>query len=97
MHEAGYEWDEEKKEVKKIETQGEKKSDCHQNYEDINQPKGYILMRDFDSSKGFYKLHINYLKKEQLEELKEKIRTWNKEIRLEKIKQRNTITEENYE
>lgn len=50
MKEEGYEWDSEKKELKKVE-QG-------------NHPR--IVMADFTGGEGFYKLNLNNLNKEQV-------------------------------
>lgn len=41
--------------------------------------KRYIVLEDFNGGEGFYKLHLDYLNKKQVEEIEKMIRTWNKE------------------
>ena len=62
-----------------LEKQGNKIVDCQQNHQDVKYPNGGIVMEDFNGGEGFYKLHLDYLSKKQVEEVEEMVRTWNKE------------------
>lgn len=62
-----------------LEKQGEKVIDCPQNHQDVNHPNGGIVLEDFNSGEGFYKLNLDYLNKNQVEEIEELVRTWNTE------------------
>lgn len=53
--------------------------DCQQNHQDVKHPNGGIVMEDFNGGEGFYKLHLDYLSKKQVEEVEEMVRMWNKE------------------
>ena len=64
-----------------LEKQGDKIVDCKQNHQDVNYPNGAIVMEDFNGGEGFYKLHLDYLSKKQVEEVEEMVRTWNKETK----------------
>ena len=71
MHEAGFEWDVEKKELNKI---GQKSNEWSE--EDGNKPNGGIVMEDFNDGNGFYKVNLAYLNKEQVEEIEELVKRW---------------------
>lgn len=43
-------------------------------------------MADFNGGEGFYKLHLDYLNKKQVEEIEEVIKMWNNKNK-EKYKQ----------
>ena len=64
-----------------LEKQCNKTVDCPQNHQDVKHPNGGIVMVDFNGGEGFYKLHLDYLSKKQVEEVEEMVRTWNKEIK----------------
>ena len=61
-----------------LEKQSDKIVDCQQNHQDVNYPNGGIVMEDFSGGEGFYKLHLDYLNKKQIEEVEEMVRIWNK-------------------
>jgi hypothetical protein len=62
-----------------LEKQGKKTMDCSQNHQDSRRPNGCIVLADFNEGEGFYKLHLNYLSKKQVEEVEELVRVWNHE------------------
>ena len=62
-----------------LEKRCNKTVDCQQNHQDVKYPNGGIVMEDFNGGEGFYKLHLDYLNKKQVEEVEEMVRTWNKE------------------
>ena len=55
--------------------------DCPQNHQDSSHPNGCIVLEDFNGGEGFYKVHLDYLNKKQVEEVEEMIRAWNKELK----------------
>lgn len=59
-----------------LEKQGNKVIDC----QDMNNPNGGIVSEDFTGGEGFYKVHLGYLNKKQVEEIEELVRTWNTEL-----------------
>lgn len=61
-----------------LEKQSDKIVDCPQNHQDVKHPN-WIVMEDFNDGEGFYKLHLDYLNKKQVEDIEEMVRTWNKE------------------
>ena len=65
MNEAGFEWDAEKKELKKI----------GQNIV-VKQPNGGIVREDFNGGDGFYKVELGYLSKLQVEDIERLVVTW---------------------
>jgi hypothetical protein len=60
-----------------LEKQGECEIDCPQNHRDNNRPNGCIVLEDFNGGEGFYKLHLDYLNKKQVEEVEEMVKIWN--------------------
>lgn len=45
--------------------------------QDGNIPNGAIVYEDLNGDEGFYKVHLDYLNKKQVEEIEETVRTWN--------------------
>jgi len=62
-----------------LEKQCTKTMDCSQNHQDSNHPNGCIVLEDFNGGEGFYKVHLDYLSKKQIEEVEEMVRVWNHE------------------
>ena len=56
--------------------------DCPQNHQDSSHPNGCIVLEDFTGGEGFYKVHLDYLNKKQVEEVEEMIRAWNAELKI---------------
>lgn len=56
-----------------LKKQGDKVTQC----KDISNPNGGIVLEDFNGGEGFYKIHLDYLNKKQVEEIEELVRTWN--------------------
>ena len=50
-------------------------------------------MEDFNGGEGFYKLHLDYLNKKQVEEVEEMVRMWNKESKIANKNIKNCIGE----
>ena len=67
--------------------------DCQQNHQDVKHPNGGIVMEDFNGGEGFYKLHLDYLNKKQVEEVEEMVRMWNKESKIANKNIKNCIGE----
>ena len=44
---------------------------------DKSKPNGAIVYEGFNEGDGFYKVNLNYLNKEQVEEIEEMVKTWN--------------------
>lgn len=65
------------KQIAWLEKQGEYEIDCPQNHRDNNRPNGCIVLEDFNGGEGFYKLHLDYLNKKQVEEVEEMVKIWN--------------------
>lgn len=61
------------------EKQDNKVIKCPQNHQSSSIPDGHIVLEDFNGGEGFYKVHLDYLNKKQVEEVEEMDRTWNKE------------------
>ena len=59
-----------------LEKQCTKTTDCSQNHQDSNHPNGCIVLEDFNGGEGFYKVHLDYLSKKQVEEVEEMVRAW---------------------
>jgi len=60
-----------------------------QNCQNSNKPNGGIVLEDFNDGEGFYKLHLDYLNKEQIEEIENIVKKWNsnsEESEYEKIR-----------
>ena len=64
-----------------LEKRDECKIDCPQNHQDHNYTTGGIVLEDFSGGEGFYKVHLDYLNKEQVEEVEELIKTWHKVLK----------------
>ena len=64
-----------------LEKQDKCKIDYPQNHQDSNCPNGSIVLEDFNGGEGFYKVHLDYLNKKQVEEIEEMIRVWNKDLK----------------
>ena len=62
-----------------LEKQDNKVIKCPQNHQSSSIPDGHIVLEDFNGGEGFYKVHLDYLNKKQVEEVEEMDRTWNKE------------------
>lgn len=60
-----------------LEKQGKCETDCHHNNQDANHPNGCIVLEDFNAGEGFYKVHLDYLSRKQVEVVEEMVRTWN--------------------
>ena len=69
----------EKEHIAWLEKQCIKTMDCSQNHQDSNHPNGCIVLEDFNGGEGFYKVHLDYLSKKQIEEVEEMVRVWNHE------------------
>lgn len=65
-----------------LEKQNKNIVNCQQNHQDVKYPNGGIVMEDFNGGEGFYKLHLDYLNKKQVEEVEEMVRMWNKESKI---------------
>ena len=74
-----------------LEKQDDKIVDCQQNHQDVKYPNGGIVMEDFNGGEGFYKLHLDYLSKKQVEEVEEMVRTWNKESKISNENIKNCV------
>ena len=74
-----------------LEKQSNKAIDSPKNHQDTNNPNGCIVFEDFNGGEGFYKLHLGYLNKKQVEEVEEMIRTWNKESKASNENIKNCI------
>lgn len=73
--------DEAKEMIAWLENQDKCKIDYPQNHQDSNCPNGSIVLEDFNGCEGFYKIHLDYLNKKQVEEIEEMIRVWNKDLK----------------
>lgn len=66
----------------------EKKDEPDVNYPKSQQEFGYpiagIVLEDFNGGEGFYKLHLDYLNKQQVEDVEKLVMSWNKESNSEK-------------
>lgn len=65
-----------------LEKQGECETDCHRSHQDANHPNGCIVLEDFNGGEGFYKVHLDYLSKKQVEVVEEMVRTWNNDSKV---------------
>jgi len=61
-----------------LEKQGKRIADCPQNHQDSSRPNGAIVLEDFNGGEGHYKVHLDYLNKEQVEEIENIVDGWNK-------------------
>ena len=62
-----------------LEKQGDRYIDCSQNHQYNSYPNGCIVFEDFNGGEGFYKLHLDYLNKKQVEDVEGLVRMWNTE------------------
>ena len=53
---------------------------------DKSKPNGAIVWEDCSEGDGFYKVNLNYLNKEQVEEIEGLVEKWNPESEDEKIR-----------
>ena len=87
----GFVKDELKERIAWLEKPVKCKMDSPQNHQDSGRPNGGIVFEDFNGGEGFYKLHLDYLNKKQVEEVEEMIRTWNKESKASNENIKNCI------
>ena len=59
-----------------LKKQENKVVDCQQNHQDVH-PHSCIVLEDFNGGEGFYKLHLDYLNKEQVKEVEALVSKWN--------------------
>lgn len=60
-----------------LEKQDKCETVCHRSHQDANHPNGCIVLEDFNAGEGFYKVHLDYLSRKQVEVIEEMVRTWN--------------------
>jgi hypothetical protein len=64
-----------------LEKQDKCETDCHHSHQDVNYPKGGIVMEDFNEGNGFYKVNLAYLNEEQVKEIEGLVKKWNTELK----------------